>query len=824
MGILRRLTIKGRNLAGRVGLFPVTYTTPAPPSSQSVPDTLSHHTQDSHDDSSYGRPSFDSSGYGGPSALESIHEHDEPPPSSTASNATSNINGTNLTAAAPEPARLDSDRSLYPDSARDEEPSPRSEDGGRMMRATLTDVQQAIEQLGARGRLADDGARSFSFASSRSAVSASDASETEGEGDEDEFGTEYGDEDDQGWHKDARTKLAEKARRAAEREQRQREREEARATLGPRTIAPPIEVELSDESEPEEDDTRHPAGPPGSGIGAGSSAFHNRTHSDIKEESEDGSIRAGITGRRVESPEPTATATRATFDLPTVAAPGATIYPPPNDPRAQRLSFIYPPQEEEPVPEEPEEESQSLPTPVSPAFPLPAEEPVPLAVPTSTVAFTAAPAAPVPIPVVSAPVPEPAQPPPQQAAAPTVFQARDMLPSPASSSPQPKLAGVTAMPAPIVAPVTPPPPGSPSGGDSGQIRSKTHPSEWTVDEVVDWLRSKGFDQAVCDVFIEQEITGDVLLEIDQNVLKTEFGIAAFGKRVRIANAISDLKRPASFSYSEPGSGGSDGLGPLLPLRPFPASAGVGGVFGAHHPAPIQVPAPGMGLGGNLQTPASHHSSAVASLRSDSPLRTGGTGGMGGAEMSVPPSATASSFNHHRRNVSDVSGSVASSVRWASLGDTTVDGTTTSDGASYLGLGFAPGKGPQGLALSPSEGALSARAVSEAKIPEEPEEDRAAMSEVRNIWAVRLRGGDVVWLTDAGRARSSFRRRRASAGSSSGARSRATPKSAGTTSRPRPRRPSPKAAGACPARGRRRAASGAGTARRRARTSTGSRIG
>ena len=28
-----------------------------------------------------------------------------------------------------------------------------------------------------------------------------------------------------------------------------------------------------------------------------------------------------------------------------------------------------------------------------------------------------------------------------------------------------------------------------------------HPSEWTVDEVVDWLKSKGFDQGVCDKFI-----------------------------------------------------------------------------------------------------------------------------------------------------------------------------------------------------------------------------------------------------------------------------------------------------------------------------------
>ena len=50
---------------------------------------------------------------------------------------------------------------------------------------------------------------------------------------------------------------------------------------------------------------------------------------------------------------------------------------------------------------------------------------------------------------------------------------------------------------------------------------------------------------------EQEITGDVLLELDVNVLKTEIGILAFGKRMRIANAIAELRRPPSISSFEP---------------------------------------------------------------------------------------------------------------------------------------------------------------------------------------------------------------------------------------------------------------------------------
>jgi hypothetical protein len=50
--------------------------------------------------------------------------------------------------------------------------------------------------------------------------------------------------------------------------------------------------------------------------------------------------------------------------------------------------------------------------------------------------------------------------------------------------------------------------------------------------------------------LEQEITGDVLLELDINLLKAEIGIVAFGKRMRIANAISELRRPPSIIFPD----------------------------------------------------------------------------------------------------------------------------------------------------------------------------------------------------------------------------------------------------------------------------------
>ena len=75
-----------------------------------------------------------------------------------------------------------------------------------------------------------------------------------------------------------------------------------------------------------------------------------------------------------------------------------------------------------------------------------------------------------------------------------------------------------------------------------------HPMEWTVEETVNWLRSKGFEDTVCEKFIEQETTGDALLNLDATSLKTEIGIDAYGKRFRIANAIDDLRRVASVRF------------------------------------------------------------------------------------------------------------------------------------------------------------------------------------------------------------------------------------------------------------------------------------
>ena len=50
-------------------------------------------------------------------------------------------------------------------------------------------------------------------------------------------------------------------------------------------------------------------------------------------------------------------------------------------------------------------------------------------------------------------------------------------------------------------------------------------------------------------FLDNEITGEVLLKLDVDLLKSEIGITAFGKRTKIMNSIADLRRLPSESVT-----------------------------------------------------------------------------------------------------------------------------------------------------------------------------------------------------------------------------------------------------------------------------------
>ncbi|THV03340.1 hypothetical protein K435DRAFT_775024 [Dendrothele bispora CBS 962.96] len=550
---------QGRNTAGRVGLFPQSYTTSTPPVDNVATLNVTHSdtdVDDNHDED--GRSPHE----------EDIEGSAHPQPGQSGSQS----QGQAQAAQADPPA-------IYINGASTSSPD------GEMMRATMTDVQKAIEQLGRprSNSVDEDKSLDYSFASSVHNTDTENENEREHEGGDDDTDTDFDmdekDVDPAEWHKGARRRLAEKARKAVE----EAEKLEAMMGMGMggpgnRSSAPPIAVELSDESEGEEDELED------EGDFTKSSSYFRR-HSRIPEEDEEDEDSTSRDQReeeheltvpeRDETEAQTATATRSTFGAATdtTATSNGTT-------------------EAEPV-----SNGRSLPTPVSPGFAL---SPSPS---TSTVTATPTQATPVPpSPAPVAPAANTGAPPPMEQKIDSTTQISG-LPSPTASStasitpfqfnasqsgssvPSSSLIG-TPTPSiqdskPTIASISP----SVSDAATEPFKDKP-PSDWTLPDVVAWLKSKSFDEDVCEKFAEQEITGDVLLELDVNVLKNEIGIMAFGKRVRIANAIAELKRPPSpmmpmTPINQQGFNMGSGLGQYSP-QAFPTQSPHSGSFTQAH--------------------------------------------------------------------------------------------------------------------------------------------------------------------------------------------------------------------------------------------------
>ncbi|KAI9457942.1 hypothetical protein BJY52DRAFT_1270491 [Lactarius psammicola] len=539
---------QGRNLAGKVGLFPESYTQPAPPASEPPPVAIpaSPTPAPALADSALSMaPSLPISE---PEAFQSLHEDSSVPLHTTANS------------------------------------------NGEVMLATMTDVQQAIEQLGHKDDF--DGSRSFTFSSTRG--------------------------------EPARQKLAENAKMAAE-EQAARESAETRAPT--RSTIPPIDVEMSDDSGDEDD-------APLNG--------HLRRHPHIPEEDEEetASPRPPVNGRRFS--DSSSIQPSESYIVPSPAPPESDIA----EDTATEAGVSTATQPSFP----PTERNSFLPTPVSP-------DRLGISKPNGTDAAS------------------------------HPSSAQLLFPSKTQTSSLKGVSGVLPSPAASVT-------GHRHGYSFGSATSSTrataasplllgirttdpkprhvHPADWTVEEVLDWLRSKGFDDDSCKKFAEQEITGDVLLDLDVNVLKSEIGIIAYGKRMRIANAIAELRRPPSvMSSDQPTRPGSYSQGsPFLHLGTAQNSA-----------------APDPAGQNSLVSPESSPDSAdLAAVTPDS-LRQSSDPGV-------------------RSSLDDVNNSSAT------IG---------------LGLGGKSVKGrPTQLSLSPSDGALGANAKT--VVVEQEEEDRAVLSD------------------------------------------------------------------------------------------------
>lgn len=409
---MHALYYQGRNLAGKIGLFPKSYTTPAAP----APAPPRASSPESTAGPSINEP---------PDILQTV---DEEAASFIGSDAESNIGV-----------------------ALGEPPSTHQEE---VMHATMTDVQKAIEQLGRDDR---DGTRSFSFASTR-----------HGDTDTETDGDSSLREDGEDWHRSARDKLAEQARKVVE--------AKAAAGLDIRSLAPPIDIEMSDESEAEEvDDT-----------------FQNvhrvaRDHPHIPEEDEedndnDGAVALNHRRRNLSMASP--------MTLPLQALPSLLSNDGEQTAKVHKTSFSVTSTTRaiSPAPTGRERNgSQSRSAPVSPMVNIFAPAPV-LAVEPSSIQLPAS--------------PEPSQPTTHAAPTPVIRPVSNAASSPIPRvvSPPPTSKHLSVASSGQVS-TTSMPQMSPELTRESSLMKPVSPSEWSVEEVVDWLKSKSFGQDICDKFI-----------------------------------------------------------------------------------------------------------------------------------------------------------------------------------------------------------------------------------------------------------------------------------------------------------------------------------
>lgn len=239
------------------------------------------------------------------------------------------------------------------------------------MAETMTDVQKAIEQLGrnrprldSASNVGDD--RSFSFASTHTGRDGDDTDTDLAESDIDGHSPQHS--PGETWHKSARAKLAEKARRAveeAEKLENMMNAHQTQTSLSSRIVAPPIEVELSDESEGEEEEEFPPASHEYT-----RSYTSGRRHSNIMEEDEE-DLQSSYTGkgksRSLSRDPPRASPSRIeTTPSGTATVSSATVSVSALSPDTESLPTVTRPTF---GPIQPPPPTQGLPTPVSPPPP-----------------------------------------------------------------------------------------------------------------------------------------------------------------------------------------------------------------------------------------------------------------------------------------------------------------------------------------------------------------------------------------------------------------------------------------------------------------------
>lgn len=147
--------------------------------------------------------------------------------------------------------------------------------------------------------------------------------------------------------------------------------------------------------------------------------------------------------------------------------------------------------------------------------------------------------------------------------------------------------------------------------------TETEVRKWSQKEASRYMRGLGVDPKHCEIFEEQEITGDVLLDMDQDfIFMKEFDFGVMGKRLKTWHKVKafqeEIKRPKTLhtvvSRGSSFSGHQDErtlsraghTGPLLPRIPSLAEKS------KTYPSPRALPAQHPRLASNNSSPIGAH--------------------------------------------------------------------------------------------------------------------------------------------------------------------------------------------------------------------------
>ena len=79
-----------------------------------------------------------------------------------------------------------------------------------------------------------------------------------------------------------------------------------------------------------------------------------------------------------------------------------------------------------------------------------------------------------------------------------------------------------------------------SEDNNDAVSNKEDITLWTTLDITNWLKNIGFEM-YCDIFLNEEINGSVLLELTNEYLKNDLHINKLGHRITILKAINSLK-------------------------------------------------------------------------------------------------------------------------------------------------------------------------------------------------------------------------------------------------------------------------------------------